>query len=335
MTYNERLRIYGEDKRDRAIKRTQHLTRKFAPDSPAYKHVAIDGKEQDLIVKSTEVNSTKTIIAMPGDDFPVGGIVLWNSSHWMITQRDIESDVLVRGTMEQCNRQIKWQNTDTLEIVSRWCVVDNPYSNSLETTATLSESHRKFKIMLPYDEETLLLDLDKRFMLESVPKIPKVYKLVSVDSLTERYDYKGESRGFLVLNVEQDVYNPETDNRVLEICDYLVSHESVGEDENLELKIEFIGLPEVKSGGMPKTFTARVYNTDTGEEVTQDEVEISMTGAIAPEMEDYISVEIVGNEATISAKANSMNIGAQVELNASIKTRSLSCDLTVTVVSLV
>ena len=99
--------------------------------------------------------------------------------------------------------------------------MDNPYSNSLDTSATLTESQRQFKIKMPYDAESSLIDLDKRFMLETIGGMPRTYHTVAIDSMTERYDYDGSIKGFLSINVKQDAYNPKTDNKDLGICDYI------------------------------------------------------------------------------------------------------------------
>ena len=213
--YRMRLEAMGKTKRDRIIHNAKRMTQKFAIHTPAYKSVTIDGTDDNLIIISTQTVSTKTIEALPSRDFKIGSIVFWNGSHWLITKRDAESDITVRGEIEQCNRQIRWQNPSTKEIHERWCVVDKPYFSNLESNATSTESKREFKIQLPYDNESALLDVDKRFMLEIIGKTPRTYRLTSVDSMTERYDYNGEASGFLVINVEQDAYNPQTDNSEL------------------------------------------------------------------------------------------------------------------------
>lgn len=98
---------------------------------------------------------------------------------------------------------------------------EKPYYSNLDETQILTISSREFKIQVAYDEETSLIDLDKRFMLEVIAGQPRTYKVTSVDAITERFHQSGEIRGFLVLNVQQDLYNPKTDNVDLMICDYI------------------------------------------------------------------------------------------------------------------
>ena len=251
--YRMRLEAMGKTKRDRIIHNAKRMTQKFAIRNPAYKSVTIDGTDDNLIIISTQTVSTKTIEALPSRDFKIGSIVFWNGSHWLITKRDAESDITVRGEIEQCNRQIRWQNPSTKEIHERWCVVDKPYFSNLESNATSTESKREFKIQLPYDNESALLDVDKRFMLEIIGKTPRTYRLTSVDSMTERYDYNGEASGFLVINVEQDAYNPQTDNSELMICDYVTDNSTSAPAER---EIFYTGTKEIKAGGPHKKFVA-------------------------------------------------------------------------------
>lgn len=333
--YRKRLERLGKDKRERTIFHAQHMTQQFGPGSPAFKAVEIDGVRRNLIVVSTQTITTKTIEAMPGEDFSIGSIVLWNKSHWLITQRDAESDITVRGTIEQCNRTIKWQNPETGEIHERWCVVDNPYSNSLDTSATLTESQRQFKIKMPYDTESALIDLDKRFMLETIGGMPRTYRTVAIDSVTERYDYDGDIKGFLSINVKQDDYNPKTDNKELGICNYVseIEEETPGADSNVEVDISYKGDPEVKAGGPFKEFVARFRDAETGKEILGKTARWDVS--VAPEMEMYISAREDGNSLTILAQNVPDVIGAMLEITAGDTDGDASSSLLVEIVPLV
>ena len=90
-------------------------------------------------------------------------------------------------------------------------------------------------------------------MLEIIGKTPRTYRLTSVDSMTERYDYNGETSGFLVINVEQDAYNPKTDNSELMICDYVTDNSTSAPAEK---GIFYTGTKEIKAGGPHKKFAA-------------------------------------------------------------------------------
>ena len=83
----------------------------------------------------------------------------------------------------------------------------------------ISVSNREYKIQIPYDSETQLLDLDRRFLLEKIDGQPKAYICTSVDVNTDRYE--DGMNGFITLNLTENHYNAEKDNAELMIADYL------------------------------------------------------------------------------------------------------------------
>lgn len=157
--------------------------------------------------------------------------------------------------MELCNRQIQWQNPITGEIVSRWATLSKPYYANNKEIVMTSLSQREYKVQMPFDDETALIDLDKRFMLEIINGEPKTYVTTSVDQSTERYELHGKTQGFLVLNIRQDQYNSKTDNAEKMICDYFEPNKSDEPDADSQVTatIKYAGKPEVRVGGSWKS----------------------------------------------------------------------------------
>lgn len=210
----------GSSRRSRIIAKSAHDTNHMGPDSPAYKQVEIEGVPHHMMIISSTVTNQKIIRTLPGDDFEIGKIMLWSKSHWLITERDADDEITVRGKIELCNRNIQWQDDETGEIITRWAVVDKPYFSNLSENKLMTLSSREFQIKIPYDEESSLLDIGKRLMLEEINGQAKTYRITCVDGMTERYDRDDEQTGFLVLNLEQDQLDPSTDNTDKMLCDY-------------------------------------------------------------------------------------------------------------------
>lgn len=249
-TYKKRMQLYGETPRDNWISLGKRNLLELAPHSPAYKLVDIDGVEEHLLIVSRDEPNEKTIRAMPGRSFKVGQIVTWKTTHWLITQKDEDDEISMRGKIEQCNRMLKWQNSKTGEIIERWCTAEKPYYSNLFEDREMSISTREFKIQLPYDSETARIGLDKRFMLDEIDGEPKTYRVTSVDAITERFDRDGESSGFLILNVSQDLYNPATDNKELGICNYYDASTIIEQPTGVNrCSIVYKGKPSIRYGG--------------------------------------------------------------------------------------
>lgn len=187
----------------------------------------------------------------------------------MITERDAEDEITVRGRIQICQKQITWQDDNTSEIRSLWATVEKPYYSNLEENKQVSYSTREFRIQMPFDEYSANLNIGKRLMLEIVNGVPKTYRITSIDQMTSRIDYNGEQVGFLSFNVEQDLYNPETDNAEKMICDYvpidnaeeppeIVYPPVEDEASKYVLSIDFTGASTIQTGGFGKLFTAKI-----------------------------------------------------------------------------
>ena len=289
--YREMLDLNGSTQRDRIINKTVHDQNKLAPVSPSYKDVTIDDVPRKLNIISSTVMNQKIIHTLPGEDFAIGSIVYWSKSHWLITERDAEDEITVRGRIQICQKQITWQDDNTYEIRSLWATVEKPYYSNLEENKTLSYSTREFRIQMPFDEYSANLNIGKRLMLEIVNGMPKTYRITSIDQMTSRIDYNGEQVGFLSFNVEQDLYNPDTDNAEKMICDYvpiddteedspeIVYPPAEDDTSEYELSIDFTGAPTIQTGGFGKLFTAKIDG-----EICEEAV-WTLTG-------DYVSDEI-------------------------------------------
>lgn len=274
--YRKMLNLDGPTQRDRIVKKAVHDQNKLAPVSPSYKDVTIDDVPRKLNIISSTVMQQKIIHSLPGEDFSIGSIVYWSKSHWLITERDSEDEITVRGRIQICQKQITWQDDRTYEIRSLWATVEKPYYSNLEENKLIGYSTREFRIQMPFDEYSANLNIGKRLMLEIVNGEPKTYRITSIDQMTSRIDYNGEQVGFLSFNVEQDLYNPETDNAEKMICDYVPidtdDNAAAGDDGEITyppeeadsseyvLSIDFTGAPTITTGGFGKLFTAKIDN---------------------------------------------------------------------------
>ena len=260
--FNNYLTVNGKTKRDRLINDTQKAILIKSQHSPAYKTVLIDDKEQKVIITSSTELNTKKINALPNENIYAGSIVLWNKHHWIITEVDCEDDVYQRGKMLQCNVYLKWQNTEGKTLgrygyaqnIAEFAagVVENKIINSIQAT---------HKIQLPMDEETILMDRGKRFLLDVFTVNPEAYIVTDRNVFSMNYDpvdidenYIFNGRGkILQLTITQTQLSAK-DNCQLMIADYFETQEQ-SITEAGSCNILYKGKPQVKLGGSFKTFT--------------------------------------------------------------------------------
>lgn len=230
----------------------------------------VNGKQQELIVaKNKSVTNTRRIYAYPGETFYAGDVVDALNAKWLITEVDQNKEVYTKGVMQLCNRELIWQNRHTGEILRRWVTAEKPYYSNLDEAKPLTVSSREYKIQVTFDEETSLIDIDKRFMLEIIGESPKTYKVTAVDTITARSYQSGEIRGFLVLNVTQDLYNPKTDRKDLLLCDYVepaqMTDPTPSPADDGKITFTYNGNATIRQGGSAKKFTAHLYDSADNE----------------------------------------------------------------------
>lgn len=146
-----RLINYGKGAthaKDARIARLKEDFAKHFADSIDYEpNAMINGVRQSLIVsQDKDILNVRKLHAYPGETFYTGDVVDCYDSKWLITEVDQNKEVYTWGKMQQCNRELIWQNTQTGEIISRWVTAEKPYYSNLNETQILTTSNREYKI---------------------------------------------------------------------------------------------------------------------------------------------------------------------------------------------
>lgn len=250
-------------KKDGQIERVRHgLAAHFKnhPDFQSEEEAFINGKGRNLLVYKHKSELTqKDIIAYPGEDFGIGDVVECYGAHWLITQKDPNTDIVCKGLMELCTLKMRWQNPKTLQIIERWAILKNPYSTNVDKGNVIATVYGKYKIFVPNDEETMTVAPDKRFIIGQAGGRPMVYKLTFPDPSSRSYDAAGP--GILIWNVESDEDVHDTDNVELMIADYIApSTSDQPEGAVPEFFCEISGKAEVIVGYSRK-YACSFYNS--------------------------------------------------------------------------
>ena len=295
----------------------QDYARHFADSIDYEPDTLINDEKHPLIVsKNKSVTNERKIFSSPGDTFYTGDVVDCYNTKWLITEVDQNKQVYTSGIMQLCNSELIWQNQKTGEIIRRWVTAEKPYYSNLDESKVITVSSREFKVQVTYDDETSQINLDKRFMLEIIAGNPCTYKVTSVDSVTERFYEAGQTRGFLVLNLTQDLYNPETDNAELMICDYINPDSIQPTEPGEDISIKYSGTPTIRFGGSEKKFSATMVSGEPlhGLVIWKCEIEESKR--------EKIRYRIDGNSIWIQAADDVTLVGDTVILTASIDNSS-------------
>ena len=332
--YNRSLTVDGNTRRERVVNQTQRNINRRIINSPSFKHVLVDGVEQDLVITSSTEMWHKKIDSMPNERIYMGSIVEWNGRHFIIFQTDTDYEVVQRGEMYECNIFIKWQN-EKGEIIGRYGWSENlsQFSSGTVESRIMMSIQQVFHVLLPLDEETVKLRRDKRFLIDVLTKDPMAYVLTRRDVVSNNYTVGDASEGIdykdkLLSLALSETQLSEKDNVELMIADYFEPKD----DTPLinDCRITYVGEPKVRVGGTGKVFNVEFFD-NAGNVIDATAKWVLVT---TEEDEDKFTLTVDGNKATITVKNNTDLLGTQVKLIVSDEDNTCEDSVFVKVVSI-
>ena len=324
--YTARMTQHGTTQRERIVNRLKTNLNNKLQDNPSYKSVKLNGEETHLIINTSTKPYYKEFQSLPDQKILAGDYVEWADSMWLVLNADSDDEVYTDGTLRQCQHCIYWQKSDGT-IVSRYAYTENAsaYNNGEAGNHTITLQSNQFMVYLPYDEETAELDNGKRVHMSRSNSKCKPYELTRPDDVTYGFGKKG------IFNIifTQTQYNPDEDKLVtLEdgtqtwICNYIPittptppQPSTPYETADLwDMKINCPNL-EIKPTGYPKTLTAILYNTKTGETIP----DIVYEWNIQSDISEFISYTVVDNVLKISLSKEYEDFGDEISITCSSK----------------
>lgn len=323
--YSARMNLRGSTQRERELNRLKSDILRKAPSSLSYKDVKLNGEPTQLMINTSTKPYYKEFQSLPDQRILAGDYVEWADSMWLVLNADCDDEVYTDGNLRQCQHRIYWQKADGT-IVSRFAYTENAsaYNNGETSNNTITLESNQFMVYIPYDKETAELDNGKRIHMSRSNAKCKPYELTRPDDVTYGFGEKG------VLNIifTQTQYNQDKDKLItLEdgtqawICDYIPPSThlppSSSSDETTissEMRINCANL-EIKPTGYPKTLTAILYNTKTGEIIPNAIFEWSVQSNIS----EYLSYTIDENTLNLSLSKDYSNFGDEILIVCSSK----------------
>lgn len=142
---------------------------------------------------------------------------LKNDEYYICTESFDLDSIHYHGKLTLCNWILKWQN-DKGDILQYPCYeINSTQYNSGETSHTyFTVGTAQHIIYLPCDDNTVLIDSPRRFILDKNKINPTVYIVTQNDTTS----YNIGKKGIIKLTVTQYALDKEKDNIELGICDY-------------------------------------------------------------------------------------------------------------------
>lgn len=211
--------LHRKTRRETRLDREKRLLLKKLPNSLSYHHVLIDGEDQDVAITNTDNLDTKHIFSLPGEDIPHGGYVEWMDNHWLITERDANTEIYTKAVMLQCNYLLKWVD-DQDEIHEQWCIVEDGTKYLTgeyeDRNFVVTRGDSRIAVTIAKNEFTSKLGRRNRFIIDDPDSAqPLAYALTKPLKLGNMYNEHGVHKFVL-----QEVNTTDDDNLDLRIADY-------------------------------------------------------------------------------------------------------------------
>ena len=314
---NDALSEYAQDNFTDVLETT------FSDTALLFNYSLSESKEIKCVIQgnvaNTQLKSMERTILVPIGTLHSGDYIFFEDEYWIVDGRPGNNKSYEKATLKECQYKLRWQKDDGT-IIERWVNLtsSSKYDVGENGNNTIILSSNNYLIIMPNDKDSMTIEGKRVFIdLSDVPE--KVFKITRNDDVLFAH---GSHGGTLNLIADKVELNKETDNQELRLCDYIdfpttQPSEPSNPDETADLwnmKIDCSNL-EIKPTGYPKTLTATLYNTKTGETIPDIVYEWNVQSSIS----EFISYTVVDNVLKISLSKEYEDFGDEIAITCSSK----------------
>lgn len=217
--YEARMSIKGETKRQEHLNRERRYQDRKIRDSLSFHTALVDDVEREVAIINTDNLNTKFIYSMPGEDIIAGSMVSWADNHWLVTERDANTEVYTRAKMIQCNFLLKWVDPDKV-IHEQWCIIEDGTKYLTgeyeDHDIIVTRGDSRISMTIAKNEYTTRFDRKSRFLIDDPESTHMIaYGLTKPLKLGSVYNGDGVFKFVL-----QEINTTDLDNQELGIADY-------------------------------------------------------------------------------------------------------------------
>lgn len=210
------------------------------------------------VTSDSESNSYKRQVLSRLGEIECGDYIYHKKSkrYYLAVGLSDNNGMYEKCTFYYCNWNLKFISHLTSKVVT-YPICDlnsTQYNSGITEKAQVRIGTSQHMLYIPYNNETILVDHDRRFLIDKNNIKPTAYKLTQVDSVSANYGNKG----VLKWTVSEDSLNLQTDNVELMVADYetFVTMTS----DNSDYKI--IGADYIKCGGNKRSYKIEFLTDD-------------------------------------------------------------------------
>lgn len=244
-----------------------------------------------------------------------GQYVKHEGAFWLVSSLPDNNRIYEKAVLWKCKHSIRFISPLTGEIVEYpvYSTNSTQYGTGEAAKSQMAVGEDQHLVYLPYNEETIALDIQTRFLMDKNKANPTAYRITRVDSVSYAVGSERVEDGLIQWAVLEDQFNTSTDNAELMVADYYTSIPGGTEEipgGNFHITITDLDGDFKIAGGETKQICIQVLD-DNGLPVSplQYHLEYDFVGAadIVDETDGVI---------TLQASDNPVFVGTQIEIKA-------------------
>lgn len=219
------------------------------------------------VTSDSETNSYKRQVLSRLGEIECGDYIYHKQSkrYYLAVGLSDNNKMYEKCILYYCNWNLKFISPLTRKLVI-YPICDlnsTQYNSGVTEKSQVRIGTAQHLIYIPYNEETILVDHDRRFLIDKNTIRPTAYKLTQVDSVSSNYGNKG----VLKWTVSEDSLNLQTDNVELMVADYEIHTTTNGDNSSNEgSNCKIVGADYIKCGGNKRSYKVEL--------VTDEEIDV-------------------------------------------------------------
>lgn len=154
-----------------------------------------------------------------------GQYVKHDGAFWLVSSLPDNNRIYEKAVLWKCKYSIRFVSPLTGEIVEYpvYSTNSTQYGTGEAGKTQMTVGEDQHLIYLPYNEETIMLDAQTRFLMDKNKVDPTAYRITRVDPISYAVGDERAEDGLIQWAVLEDQFNAATDNAELMVADYYTS----------------------------------------------------------------------------------------------------------------
>lgn len=227
-----------------------------------------------------------------------GQYVKCEGSMWLVSTLPDNNRIYEKAVLWKCKHTIRFISPLSGEIVEYpvYSTNSTQYGTGELAKTHITVGEDQHLIYVPYNEETILLDDQFRFLMDKNHQKPTAYRVTRVDPVTYAVGSERNEDGLIQWAVLQTQFNEATDNKELMIADYYprVSEDTDPSDEQGALMLTDLDGDQTLALGETKQIKISHILDDGSEAIpTEYRIEYDFAGGAASVVSDSAGLIIL------------------------------------------